>query len=710
MSRSKLEYSILLNEFFLLAQGMSAAGLDFQAPHPDVQHPRKTEALLIRLGEQGEVLGIELLDADVVAQLWTMRKGNHNSFPFMQIPHPILTIPKPDRPDHAKMAPAAARNAMHDVTERFQPGTWADSWPGEGLKSNLRQRRTLVAQLEGSESAAVPAAIDRFLAACEASRAWFCSLVNVLLDEVNEGDGKLLAAAWRILVEEGGALYVDVARGDFARGVADKRHSGPVSRALDGDRTNAVAVGLCAITGEQSKLLAENYPQPSLGPLGPTYLFAKNPDIMAAHRYGRSAAEAFPISLSLTQRLGGAVAELTARAREGKTWRMIPGERPKQNDLMLAFAEAVPDAEIAAMLGGGHEQTDDADGEAVEPGAVFEKRTGQVIEAVRAKVRQDFREAPVQLCILRKVDPANKKVIYHREITVGRLYDVARRWIEGERNLPPWLRLPVPGKRGSKAPWHRPSHVAPLQMPALTRSRYIRGGSERTEAVGLSAREVFSLFLEDRDYQHQALAVLRSILQGYSPLLLGCAQALRKGGDKAQTFKRDSALHGLTLIGVLLHKVGRQGGYMEDTAFRLGQLLAVADTVHVGYCMDRRNGGVPPTLLGNAVFTMAQKDPIRALALLGRRWKPYGAWAKQPNDMSVEKPPAAPEEADKYWAIRRALSQAHRAEELTRELHGHLPSETSDLFRAELLLGYVAGLPPRRESSDDADEKAKEAK
>lgn len=700
----------MLNEFFMLAQGMSHAGLDFEAPHPDVQHPRKTETLLIRLGLQGEILNIELLGAEVVAQLWTMRKGNHNSFPFMQISHPILGIPNSERPDIAKMTQAATRNALRDMAARFQPRAWADTWPGDGLKNNLRQRRTLLARLEGTESAAVPAVIDRFLAACESPRKWVSSFVEALLLELDEGEDRLLAASWRLLVDAGGAIYFDVAREGFTRGVADTWHSGPVSRALDDDGTTGVTTGLCAITGEQSRLLIDNYPQPSLGSLGPTYLFAKNPDIPAAHRYGRSAADAFPISVSLTQRLGGAVAELTARSREGKTWRMVPGERAKQSDLMLAFVEAVPEAEIAAMLAGDREQTDDADDEAVEPGAAFEKRAGQVIEAVRAKIARDFRNAPVQLCVLRKLDPANKKTIYHREITVGRLLDVACHWIDGERNLPSWLRLPLPGKRGSKTRWHKPSHVAPLQMPALTRSRYIRGGTERTDAVGLSPREVFSLFLEDRDYQHQALTVLRAILPGYSPLLSGCAQALRKGGDKAQSFKRDSALLGLTLIGVLLHKTGRQGGYMEDNAFRLGQLLAVADTVHVGYCMDRRNGGIPPTLLGNAVFTMAQKDPIRALALLGRRWKPYGAWAKQPNNTSAEKPPAAPEKADKYWAIRRALSQAHRAEELTRKLHGHLPSETTDLFRAELLLGYVAGLPSRRESSDDADENAREAK
>jgi hypothetical protein len=40
-----------------------------------------------------------------------------------------------------------------------------------------------------------------------------------------------------------------------------------------------------------------------------------------------------------------------------------------------------------------------------------------------------------------------------------------------------------------------------------------------------------------------------------------------------------------------------------------------------------------------------------------------------------------------------AVSQARRAEELCRDLHGRLPRHADDEFRAELLLGYVAGLP-----------------
>jgi hypothetical protein len=152
---------------------------------------------------------------------------------------------------------------------------------------------------------------------------------------------------------------------------------------------------------------------------------------------------------------------------------------------------------------------------------------------------------------------------------------------------------------------------------------------------------------------------------------------------------------------------------MEATAFQLGQLLAVADAVHVGYCADRRRGDVPPVLLGNSVLTIARSNPIRALAILGQRWKPYGAWAKQSSireQAEILRMSTDPKEEARGWAIIRAQSQALRAAELTRELHDHLPTTVDDVFRAELLLGYIAGLPRREARPGTEDDDHEEAK
>jgi hypothetical protein len=138
---------------------------------------------------------------------------------------------------------------------------------------------------------------------------------------------------------------------------------------------------------------------------------------------------------------------------------------------------------------------------------------------------------------------------------------------------------------------------------------------------------------------------------------------------------------------------------MNETAFKLGQLLASADIVHAGYCADVRGGEIPPSLLGNQVFTMAQNSPRKALSTLCRRWKPYDGWSKKAardsKRIDVLTKSKKRDESQRGWDIKKALRHAREmrdfAKELTQKLKNH--GRVTDEFRAELLLGYLAGLP-----------------
>ena len=137
---------------------------------------------------------------------------------------------------------------------------------------------------------------------------------------------------------------------------------------------------------------------------------------------------------------------------------------------------------------------------------------------------------------------------------------------------------------------------------------------------------------------------------------------------------------------------------MNETAFRLGQLLAAADVVHAGYCADVRGGAVPPALLGNQVFAMAQTTPVKALATLCRRWKPYDGWAKKVarelNRIEALVASNKKDEQQRGWDIKKALRHAREMGVLAAELAPSLDAcRLDDIFRAELLLGYIAGLP-----------------
>ena len=148
---------------------------------------------------------------------------------------------------------------------------------------------------------------------------------------------------------------------------------------------------------------------------------------------------------------------------------------------------------------------------------------------------------------------------------------------------------------------------------------------------------------------------------------------------------------------------------MNETAFKLGQLLAGADMVHAGYCADVRGGAVPPSLLGNQVFTMAQTTPIKALSMLCQRWKPYDGWAKkavrEANRIDKLVSSGNKTEQDRGWDIRNALSYAWRIRPLANDLAPALGNcRVDDIFRAELLLGYIAGLPKvEKENTDTQD-------
>jgi hypothetical protein len=189
-------------------------------------------------------------------------------------------------------------------------------------------------------------------------------------------------------------------------------------------------------------------------------------------------------------------------------------------------------------------------------------------------------------------------------------------------------------------------------------------------------------------------------------------QAQRLGLDALKEFKNGAreVLDTVSVLHVLLSKLDppHTGAvYMNNLAYQLGQVLAAADTLHKGYCQDKRGGAVPPNLIGNSVLPMAQNNPHRALAALGRRWHVYSIWAKT-RELPA-KPPEKMErkQRDSIYDIRNGVYALRNVESLAKSLAERLPTTADDAFRAELLLGYMAGPPVTKandepESNDDA--------
>lgn len=690
----------MLNELLLIERGLSQHGFAVARTHPDVKEVGQDAPLRVRLAADGRIVRIEIIEKEQ-ARLWTLRRGQHNSFPYMKLGRPLLSLPAQEA-DTKRQAEAwkklkdagARRNELLRLVAAFpMDEAWAAAWPGPSLRKRIAERLSQLSPLREGDSQSVPAAFERFLAALDRPAPFLVDLLGRLIQKLNEG-GDIWIAPVRKLMVENGTLYIDVDDSEFDRDAGDPANVGDVSRALAGGSGND-QTGLCSLTGETVSLHKGNFPQPNLPSLGQTYLFAKNREIPAAHRYSHFAAGAFPVGADVLTRLAGGLAAITEDHRKGVTWQLVPSEKPKQSDLLLAFLPGdlgVPIADVIAPESPVAAET------ALTKLSDFTEASKRTLAHLDGRVRFSEPEEGVQLCILRKVDPANRKAIFSRVVTADVLYERATRWREGTANHPSIV-MRVPGQKGEKSRESAPLPISPADLPALTRKQFVRDGTHFVDLVGLTSPDAFALFLEEGDVQRRAHSFLRMVLQRQGPLLIGVAHALRRGLDEAKRYDRVAALRSVTLVGILLHKLERsKETFMNGPAFKLGQLLATADVVHVGYCADQRGGDVPPVLLGNSVLTMAQSKPTRALSVLCGRWKPYGAWAKRVE--AVQRKAAELQgkgESGRAISMRIALSQARRVSDLCNDLSGALPASlstsASDGFRAELLLGYLAGLP-----------------
>lgn len=723
----------MLNELLLIEEGLRVSGIEMAQPHTAIKSARKMPTARVCLDEKGNVFSVKTLQADTVP--WTLRDGQHNSFPFVQIKAPLLLIPA--NSEEIRKIVIEKKKDKHErhkalleltATAQFNDEAVKD-WPGAKMRERLRDRLEQLSYVDSPKESIAWAVFERILRSCTPEiggnpKILFKTIVNSIVEKLKQSaqdEWFEIAVALFIGKEDkkakkwlsNGAFLFDAE--DFSHSIIDHRLIIPVTKALnnfDSETSNALQKK-CGLTGKTGLLHCGNFPQPNLSGLGQTYIFAKNKEIPANGRYRCFAADAMPLGGDVATKLAGALTEITKPERENVTWRKIPGEAPKQMDLLIAFVDGAMNARIAENLAdedGDFDDEDDDKNQVSGSISAFEKRTERLIQTIQGK-DIDPNRALVRLSIFRKVDPANRKAIYSNTPTVNDLDQSAKNWALGEKNIPHWLKLPVFKKAKRKTERVLPPHVAPLGLIKFSKQIFIRGGTEHQEIGGIPAAEALRFFLDFSGGGKLPEKLLRHVLRRRTSLLTGAAHMEHTPNcwkRKNEVLKKHKyffslyreSLKTVTIIGIALHKLSRKREvYMNEAAFKLGQLLASADIVHAGYCADVRGGETPPSLLGNQVFTMAQNSPSKALSTLCRRWKPYDGWSKKATRDSKRiealKGSSGKNGEQRYWDIKKALRHAREMRELARELTQQLKNHgrVTDEFRAELLLGYLAGLP-----------------
>lgn len=697
----------MLNEFLALERGMAAYGFATVPRHPDLSQLLKGDVIRVRLEAGGGLAEIERLDGKSRPEIWTLRDGKQNSFPGLKTARGLIVLDEAAAADHearwkAAKSPADQRAEIARLARTAVLDPLASQWPSPNYRRRIAERLDELRVLDADgDTRAVPAAFARFLVALALQPPLPHRLFARLVERAQNSDDGWLKIVRNALI---GAvpLAIDVTR-DFTRDAGDPAQIAAISRVLANGAQAGVNDGkICALTGATARLLEGNFPQPTLPSLGQTYLFSRNVDIAALARYGRNGPGSFPVDADLVSRFSGALAAVTEEARRGKTWRLLPSESGDRQDLFIAFIVSAPDAPIADSFAAENPENGEDDPASPVGPAEIEAATTSLADFWRGVAHKSPPDEHARILILRTVDPGNRKVIYDRTPTVHALHAAARGWAAAMNNMPTGIAFIV--FKNKQPVVRQPRLQAPLSLISLSKALYVQGGRKMVEASGISGAAALALFLDEGDRAQRARHILRLLLQRQTGLLAGLAHAKRQGQLKdfdSTAIGRRHALRTISWIGALLFFLDRtRETYMEDVGFKLGQLLSAVDAVHIGYCEVVRNGQVPPTLVGNAVFAIAGRQPDRALDVLQMRWKPYHAWATR---MAQE----TAKDDLRGRTIRSVTAQVSLASRLCKELHpllarmredGHTPNET---FRAELLLGYLAGFVPEKKSTEN---------
>jgi hypothetical protein len=449
--------------------------------------------------------------------------------------------------------------------------------------------------------------------------------------------------------------------------VADPRMGAYYSRRLSVLYGEEGEPGRCSLTGREMPLEMDKLPSPLLPVLGPTVLMSMNRDTPCQRRYGRIGTEVFRVGKRTAEELDGAVKQLTASEREFKNWQRVPGTLKGKSNLLLAYLEGTPlgDEEWAALF--------------AEPEEA-EENYGEICGKISAAMcgRESHGSERIRVFVLNKISPGQVRVELSRSFTAQQVLQGGREWENAARNRP--------------EPVFRTEHEVPFpsEVVRCTQAAWIRGGKESTDAPGCRLSEVYDLLIADMEgAEASAQAILRVVLRRAAPLLAAVGHAHHRGGKGIwKGFEKgagESVSVAVAVLAIALYRVGiKKEAYVKEAAYELGRFLSLVDTLHREYCVNVRNGQIPPQLLGNALLATTVTNPKKALAEMVNRIRVYRGWAEKAGTGLAR------------WTL-------GEMGKLTPALAEGLPGRMDDAGKAQLLLGYLARWEKKEEKEEGAE-------
>lgn len=714
----------MLNEGYVLFKSLERCGIVLTKRHPDLKKPGKKDGLIVGLNREGRVDRIEYRNKDDVSRLWTIREGNYNSFPVLILREPIWKVDKNDelrnnlnnlKEETKKRELIIKKNRKLNITKK-QEKWW---------KRLIERINNIIQYFETQD--------EEYKAFFELMNRFKSLKINNFIEDLSnnlrqKGDDIPYSLLENILIgnkwdnRNNGyvieiPLILDVSDWkNFSIRVASPKFEGFVSNCLYKMEKNHLiqqnaSEKISALSGKNTILEDDKFPNPKLPVIGITYIFAVNKDTPCQTRYKKTSVEIIPIGREEANSIQDSLIWITDSSREGKTWYPVPGLMDNR-DLLITYLENKPDIDVnKAYLLGGISKNSFSESN-------YEAIAKIVIDALKGKEVVKVNDV-IRIFVLRKVDLGRTQVSLHRVYTVSELEKADKLWREASKNSPPFS-LPFFKKEIKKITENENIKSVsisqflnndglntiflstwcpfPADLVQITQKQWIRFGKGSYTVPGISLGDIYDIFF-DLDNKQKDLAndLLRLTIQRTQSLLIGFGNVDHKKEIKIfNTDTKFAVLKIVSIISIYLYKLGiNKENYMKDKFFLVGRFLSLVDTLHFEWCKNVRGGypeksenewrkAIPPQLLGNAHLQIALDNPVSAFDMLSRRINIYQAWTKK-------------ESGEKVKLARWALGELGEISDLLSK--SNLPSSTTSAERAQILLGYLAR-PEKKKDSD----------
>ena len=674
----------MLNELYQLSRNLQKCGVQISEPEQDVQVPGKGKGLIVGINQDGLPEFIEYVEN--MAKLWTLRKWNKNSFPFMKLKKPILAMVFEDQIyENFKGKKVTLKQKKTLLTEIVRKSELSK-------KQNLSITPWATEKIDGlkAKDVRLNALVDlagRFPKDKSHSVIFLTKLTELLLQNIQDQTIDLIK---KLLIGDKKEkdkkiicdvpLFFDVS--DWSKyqcRVAHPDMGKIVGQYLSGKSVGDTSTGTVDLIGYAEKAHTGNYPKPKLPAVGQVCIFSMNKDAKCHYRYKRISSEIFPTHKEAVKVIHGALEWCVADERKGKTWQGIPNIKREQ-DLLISYLEEKPEnaIELASIFA-----ASDVD-EGVTAEAAFENKTKTVCAALKGEAGLTD-NSQVNVMVISNVDKGRAQVVLSAAYTIKNIVQSVEEWRIAADNRPPFS-LWLPGKKGERAFRSEPSCPSPVDVMKCLQNQWIKNGIDKRNVPGVYLRHVYDLYLGSTFIARLAANNFMNLaLQRLGELFIGYAGADHSNNIKEYLLDaRKTVLNGISILAIVLYKLGiEKEDYMKNAAFSVGRMLALADKLHYAYCWKVRKKVIPPQLIGNAIMRTALDNPVKGLSLLSERLPIYQAWATNVQDDGTDENVTKQVRLAK-WVLGQMGQVSADMENVT------IPTRADDAVKAQMLLGYLA--------------------